>query len=228
MSSKAPFTDRKGRSRPVPVIGIVGGVASGKSLAAAALAGQGAVMIDADRLAHEELARDEVREALIERFGDGILSAEGAVDRARLGARVFADAEALAFLNRLVHPAVCRRIVERVEEAVTGGAPAVVIDAALLLENEAIAECCTHIMFVDAPAEHRRRRAQAARGWDEAELVRREAAQMPLEAKRRAADAVVANDGESEDLRRRVLEWFEHLTGGRHAEPSGSSLESPN
>lgn len=205
------YVDRAGHQSPVPVIGILGGISAGKSLAACALAAEGARVVDADHIGHAVLREAEVVEALVRRFGPEIRNVRGGVDRMKLAKLVFADAESLAFLNALTHPRIRQGVAKAVEEAVSQGAPAVVIDAALLLEHNLGADRCTHLLFVDVPEAARRRRAAEARGWTEDEHRRRESSQWPLPRKRAAADVVIENAGDPREFTDRVVSWYRAL-----------------
>ena len=211
------FVDRRGRPRPVPVIGILGGIASGTTLAADASAERGAEVINVDRIGHALLKEKWVIEALQARFGREIIGAEGQVNRRRLGRLVFADQAKLEELNRLMHPPMRARIADRIEHAVSAGARAVVIDAALLMEHDLGASYCTHLIFIDVPEVERCRRAADQRGWPPEELARREGFQMPLEEKKQAADAVFPNVSDERTLKDNVIEWFEELAPARRS-----------
>lgn len=192
--------------RRTRVLGILGGIASGKSEVARLLAGPDGVVLDADRIAHEVLESPPLRAWLAERFGPELVAGER-VDRAALGAKVFSDPAARAELEARVHPAVRAALREGVESARARGVPWVVLDVPLLLENEAVHQLpdeCDALVFVDADAKVREERARARRGWAPFELARREALQLPLEAKRVRADFVLANDGDLSELRAAV------------------------
>jgi dephospho-CoA kinase len=178
-------------------VGLLGGVASGKSRVAALLAERGAKVIDADALAHGELERPTVRERAVALFGEGILRADGAIDRAALGRRVFGDPAALAALEAIVHPGVIAAIEREIEAAAPGPdgrRPVIALDVPLIVEA-GIADRCDERIFVEASAETRERRAMA-RGWPPGEVARREAHQQPLEEKRRAATFTSDTDGD--------------------------------
>ena len=178
------------------VIGLTGGIASGKSYVASLLAEHGATVLDADRYARAALDEPAVREALVARWGESVLTARGAVDRAAIAERVFGDSpgatEERRFLEGLVHPRVREALRSELEAARQRGATAAVLDIPLLLEAGWRDECDL-ILFVDTPDEVRLHRA-AGRGWDAAELRQREAAQAPLAEKRRLADRVLPGD----------------------------------
>lgn len=173
------------------IIGLTGGIASGKSTVASLFAERGAVVLDADRHAHAVLEEPAVRDALVERWGEEILSEDGTLARRAVAERVFGDgAEAdRRFLEGLVHPRVRERLRAEIDAARASGVSAVVLDIPLLLEA-GWADACDAIYFVDCPQHERVKRA-AARGWSEAELAEREASQTSIEEKRQRSDAVI-------------------------------------
>jgi len=184
-----------------PVVGLTGGIGGGKSAVAALLAERGAIVIDADAAGHEALLRPEVRERLVERFGPGILAMEGdaRIDRRALGRIVFADPAALRDLEAVVHPVMVDQFRREIEEArARRDVPLVVIDAAILLEAGWDA-LCDLVVFVDAPRATRLERV-GRRGWSDAELRAREAAQWTPETKASRADYVLSNAGGLDDL----------------------------
>jgi dephospho-CoA kinase len=190
-------------------IGIVGGVASGKSLVAKYFADLGAGLLDADRAGHEVLAHDSaVRTALVARWGPSILAPDGSIDRAAVAACVFATDHShpdqpandeRKFLESLLHPRIRAILQEKTAKFAADGRPAVVLDAPLLLEA-GWGSLCDLVVMVDSPPELRRARA-AERGWNAEEFQRREAAQWPVEEKRRHCQVSLANDGTAEQLR---------------------------
>lgn len=202
--------------RPLRVFGVCGAVGSGKSAVAAALGRSGAVVVDADRLAHAALDRPDVRDPLVREFGTEILGPDARIDRARLRPLVFGPApEHLARRRRLeshVHPVVRLMIADAI--AAAGGLsprpPFVVLDVPLLTEGPTAA-LCDAIVFVEAPPEVRRERTARSRGWTTAEHDAREAAQSPAEEKRKAARFVVRNDGGEAELQAEVDRLFAAL-----------------
>jgi len=204
------MTPREPKPRAAPrsfVIGILGGIASGKSAAARLLVGPEGVVIDADRIAGEVLASPEVRAEIEQAFGPDVLQADGAVDRERLAARVFGSTADRARLESLTHPRIRARVRSALEAARAAGVARIALDVPLLLENEAghrLVGECDALVFVDADAGLRDARAVASRGWASGEVARREAAQTPLAQKRARAQAVVRNDGTLLDLEREV------------------------
>jgi dephospho-CoA kinase len=174
------------------IVGLLGGVGSGKSTIASLFARHGAVVLDADALAHGCLKEGAIRDAVAARFGAAVLRDDGEIDRPALGRIVFGDPGARAALEALVHPCVRRELAARLAAPVAARAPLVVLDVPLLLESPLDALCDTRV-FVSASRETRLTRV-ATRGWSGEELDRREAAQAPLDAKRAAAAHQLDND----------------------------------
>ena len=189
------------------VLGLVGGIGAGKSAVAAALGELGCLVIDSDREARAALDRPQVRDQLVKWWGPGILDPQGAVNRKAVAAIVFADPTQRTRLESLVHPIVKAFRGQVVERASAESRVGVVIDAPLLFEAQSDKECDA-VIFVDAPREQRLERVRT-RGWDEAELTRRENAQLPLEEKRTRSHAVIINDGDMATLRARTRAVFE-------------------
>ena len=189
-------------------LGLTGGVASGKSLAAKYFAELGAAVFDADRAGHEVLREPQVRDVLIERWGPAILDSSGEIDRSAVAKKVFGNPPTsfreLSFLEALVHPRIRSRLEK--ERASMAGNRVLVVDAALLLES-GWNSACDLVVFVDAPRELRLARAES-RGWTEQQFSQREAVQWPVEKKRRASDHVLSNDGTREELRSRVRDYW--------------------
>lgn len=188
------------------IIGILGGVASGKSMVARLFAQLGAGVLDADRAAHEALRQPEIEAALRARWGEAVFGPDGHVDRARVAAIVFGDTpqstRERGFLERLVHPAAARRIECQAADLAAEGRAVAVLDAPLLLEA-GWDKLCEKLVFVDAPRESRCRRA-IARGWSEKEFAARENAQQSLQHKRARADFVIDNSGAPEQTAAQV------------------------
>jgi len=197
-------------NRP-PTIGLVGGIGSGKSEVGAILTSLGCLVCHSDDLARAALREPAIRSELVAWWGEGVLGGDGEIDRARVGRIVFSDPEARRRLEALVHPWIERNRRARFAAA-PPGTRALVIDAPLLLEV-GLARECDAILYIDAPREDRLRRVADRRGWDAAELERRESAQWPLDRKRRAAHHVIRNAGDLPALRaevERALAAVEH------------------
>lgn len=193
------------------MIGLAGGIGSGKSTVARMLGELGCVVIDSDAEARRALQRAEVIAELVEWWGDAVLDAAGAIDRKAVARIVFADAEQRVRLEGLIHPLIAESRASQIEEARAGGRPGAVIDAPLLYEAGLKGECDA-VIFVECPFEARLARVREGRGWDERELRQREKAQIPLEEKRRRADYLVVNTGNLPALRLRVAQIFTSIT----------------
>ena len=199
--------------KPFLIIGLAGGIGSGKSAVAAILGELGFVVSDSDARARAVLERPEVVAELIASFGKGVLDAQGRPDRKAIADAVFGDAAKRKTLEGIIHPRLHEERAVLVEAARAREAAGVVIDAPLLFEAGVDAECDA-VIFVDTPHAERLRRVTEGRGWTTDELARREAAQMPLEEKRRRSHAVVANDGDLGALRRGVAAALEAISRG--------------
>jgi transcription termination factor Rho len=172
------------------VIGITGEQGAGKSALARQLVGLGAQLVVLDEIGHELIETPPVKKALAKEFGEDILGEDGGIDRRKLAAKAFASADATAKLNAIVHPKLSARAKLLVKKA----GNFVVIDGALLHEL-GLGELCTTSIYVRAPREARLARV-AERGWDEAELARREAALGDADARRKACNLAVDNSGD--------------------------------
>lgn len=198
-----------------PLIGLTGGIASGKSSVARVLRELGVEVIDADQLAREVVAKgtDGLRD-IVDSFGPAVLDSSGGLDRAKLAEFVFSDTAARQKVNAIVHPRIGRLSAERVADAQRGPSPYVVYEAPLLVETGAHRGLSALIVVAAAEA-LQLARTMARDGLDEAAASARLAAQLPLSAKVEAADYVIANDGDLEALRlettrthRAILERF--------------------
>jgi len=191
------------------IIGILGGIAGGKSTVAGMLSRLGAGLLDADRAGHEVLRLSEVEAKLRKYFGDEPFGPDGHIDRKRLAATVFGDSpaqrEKRAFLEQVAHPEIGHLLGEQAEAMRAEGTQVAVLDAPLLLEA-GWGGMCEKLIFVDAPRMTRLRRA-LARGWSEEDFAAREGAQMSVDLKRRRADVIVDGSGSLEQTQAQV----EHL-----------------
>ncbi|WP_269306603.1 dephospho-CoA kinase [Aeromicrobium sp. HA] len=190
-------------------VGLTGGIASGKSTVSARLAALGATIIDYDRLAREVVAPGSPALDLIaQRFGAGVITPEGTLDRPALGALVFADPAALKDLEAITHPAIRDLAAEREQQAGPDGI--VVHDNPLLVEMGAAAACDV-VIVVDAPEELQVARMVGDRGMSEADARARIAAQASREQRNAAADVLIENTGTREQLSARVDEVWRDL-----------------
>ncbi|MEU7720705.1 dephospho-CoA kinase [Streptomyces tibetensis] len=200
-------------------VGLTGGIGAGKSEVSRLLVACGAVLIDADRIAREVVAPGTPGLAsVVEAFGEEILTADGSLDRPRLGAIVFADPEKLAVLNSIVHPLVGARSRE-LEEAAAEDA-VVLHDVPLLTEN-GLAPLYDLVIVVDAAPETQLDRLVRLRGMTEEDARARMAAQATREQRREIADIVIDNDVPLERLEQRVRDvWAELVRRSRAPRPS--------
>ena len=194
------------------VVGLTGGIGSGKSTVAAMLAERGAVVVDADRLAREAVTVGTAgHRAVIDRFGADVVADDGSVDRRALAGVVFDDPAALADLNAIVHPPVRAAIAERLAE-LNGTDAVVVLEIPLLVESgRSYGESA--VVVVDCPEDVALRRLIDGRGMDEADASRRMAAQAPRTVRLAAADLVIDNSGPLEALEPQVTEFWAGIKG---------------
>ena len=199
----------------MPLIALTGGIASGKSTIAARLAEHGAVVIDADRIVRDVQAPGSpVLARLATEFGAEMIQPDGALDRARLGARVFGDAEALGRLNAIVHPAVKQESQRRFAAALAVDPAAVVVYDVPLLVEARVDDPWDLIVVADAPAAVREERLVHGRGLDRAEAQKRIASQVPDDRRREIADVLIDTAGSLEDtLRQTDALWARLGTG---------------
>jgi dephospho-CoA kinase len=190
---------------------LTGGIATGKSYVLDQFRKHGVPCLDADQLAHGVTAAGtEAAQAIADRFGAGMLDADGAVNRKKLGAIVFADAAARRDLEAIVHPGVRRAIAAGLRAfELLGDAPFTVVDIPLLYENRREAGFDRVIATVCAPAVQVER--LVARGLSEPEARQRLAAQMPAEEKAARADVVIRTDGTKIETDRQVEDVFRTL-----------------
>jgi len=195
----------------VILVGLTGGIGSGKSTVSAMLARRGAVIIDADALTHElQRSGTPVFEAIVDRFGTGIVTPEGELDRPALAALVFGDPDELADLNAIVHPAVGAEIMTRMAaEADTDHV--VVLDVPLLVESGR--SDMAGLVVVDVVTDLAIERLAGQRGVSEADARARMSRQASREARLAVADRVVDNNGTREDLERQVEALWGWITG---------------
>lgn len=202
------------------LVGLTGNIASGKSTVARRFAEHGATIIDADLLAREAVAAGSpALRAIVDRWGQGVISPDGSLDRASLRQRVFDETEELDALNAIVHPEIARRREALVAEARERGDQIVVSDIPLLFERK-LADDFDRIVLVDAPRPMRLERLVRQRKLDAAEAMKMIAAQMPAELKRARADYIIDNIGTIEELERRADAVWQELA----REAAGISL----
>lgn len=194
------------------LIGLTGGIASGKSTIARRLASHGAVHLDADQLARDVVAPGTPALAeIVTRFGPEVLSADGALDRAALGAIVFQDPAALAVLNAIVHPAVQDLTRRLISEAKDRDEDAVVVYDVPLLVEAGVDHDWDLVVVADAPAEMRVQRLVRLRGMSEEQARARVANQASDEERRAVADVLIDTSGSEADTLRQTDELWQRL-----------------
>lgn len=209
-------------NQPGAIIGLTGGIATGKSTAARFFESEGVVVIDADQLSRQivepgEPALDEIVDA----FGDEVLQDDGTLDRTALGDKIFRDASARKTLESITHPRIAEAMFDRARQAFDQGHRWVLYEAALLVETG------THrfldaLIVVDCSLETQKTRLQERDEFNPEDAQRRIDSQMPLSKKREAADYIIDNDGSTEDTReqvrqikRRIDELLRHTDSAR-------------
>jgi dephospho-CoA kinase len=201
------------------VIGLTGGIASGKSTVASFLASLGATVIDVDKVWHEGLTADsELRHQIVAAFGDGILTPDGEIDRRELGKMVFGNNQALARLNNIMQPWMYKAVRARLEDYRRRGVRVVVLELPLLVEvplslksgQPSLSDEVDEVWVTVAPEAVMLRRLKDKSGLSEAEAMARIRSQLPSEEKVKHADVVVDTDCSLDELEARVSElWRE-------------------
>ena len=194
------------------IVGLTGGVASGKTAVSQILREEGAYLIDADQIARELVQPHTATwNELIKVFGKEILQEDGSIHRKRLAAKVFSDPEQRNLLNQILHPRIKTEMNKRVKEIGQKDPNAiVVIDAALLIELGDHREM-DKVIVVTSTEKQQIERLKKRDGVDQEEAQRVLSSQMPLEGKMKVADFVIQNEGSFEETRRRVKEVFQEL-----------------
>ncbi|WP_433478521.1 dephospho-CoA kinase [Spirillospora sp. CA-142024] len=191
-------------------VGLTGGIGSGKSEVSARLAGRGALLIDADRIAREVVEPGTPGlAAVVAEFGEDVLLPSGALDREKVGRIVFGDRDRLAALNAIVHPLVGERMQELMDAAPADAV--VVYDVPLLAEN-GLAGMYDEVVVVDAPEEAQLDRLVARRGMTEEDARARMANQASREERRAVATHIIDNSGTLDDLKAQVDSLWDSLT----------------
>lgn len=195
------------------VIGLTGGIASGKSFVADILAACGAVIVDADRLAREVVEPGEpAYREIVAHFGEGVLMPDGTLDRKALGRIVFADPASRAVLERITHPAIAERASRRIELERDKGTGVVFYVVPLLIEA-GLESTVDEIWLVFVDAETQVQRLMKRDNVPREEALRKISAQMALDHKLAYADVVIDNSGAPEETERRVRDEWASLQG---------------
>jgi dephospho-CoA kinase len=204
----------RGRLRRGALIALTGGIGTGKSTVAGMLAEHGAAIVDADALAREVVEPGTPGlAAVLDAFGPDVRDASGGLDRERLGALVFADAERRHALEAIVHPLVRARSAEMVAAAAASDPPLIAVDIPLLFETGREGDFPDGVLLVYADPATQLRRLRDRTGLDEASVLQRIAAQLPIDVKRGRATWVIDNGGSREATQAEVERWWQGTVG---------------
>ncbi|MBV9525134.1 MAG: dephospho-CoA kinase, partial [Candidatus Dormibacteraeota bacterium] len=185
-----------------------GGIATGKSTVAAMLQRLGATVIDSDLLAREVVEPGRPGyDAVVRRFGEGMLNADGSLDRARLGALVFDDPDARRDLERITHARIAELMQQRIAEAFARDAPVVVVDIPLLYEAKR-EDMFEGVLLVYAPRDVQMRRMGERNGLSADDAAKRLEAQLPIDEKRERATWVIDNSAGAASTEEQVRRWW--------------------
>jgi dephospho-CoA kinase len=188
----------------VLIVGLTGGIGSGKSTVAALLAGRGAVVVDADGIARQVVEPGgPAYQPMIERFGQDILRPDGTIDRPKVANRVFSDAQSLADLNAITHPAIREAMGQQIIEHANSDR-VVVLDVPLLAETTSASWGLAGVIVVDTPTEVAVDRLVTQRGLPKEDARARIKAQMTREERRNLADLVIDNSSDRDHLEQEV------------------------
>jgi dephospho-CoA kinase len=191
-----------------PIIGILGGICSGKSTVAGEFAKLGCKVIDADKIAHELLERKDIKESVVNLFGEAILNSEKKIDNKKLAGIVFSDSEKLSSLNKIIHPSVLERAEELIEKYNRqSGVKAIVLDMPLLAEV-GWDKRCDKLIFVDCKRVLRINRAKKRGVFDENQLEIRENFQISLDNKVAITDNTIDNNSGFSALAKQIAGIF--------------------
>jgi len=194
-----------------PIIGILGGICSGKSTVAAEFARLGCAVIDADKIVHKILDKETIKGTIVECFGAAILDSAGRIDHQKLAEMVFADADKLSALNKIIHPLVLQRAGELIGQySRQSRVKAIVLDMPLLVEV-GWDKRCDRLIFVDCERQIRTERAKKMGIYDENQLKIRENFQISLDNKAGRADNVVDNNSDRSALAQQIADIFSDI-----------------
>lgn len=222
------------RQRPFVILGLVGGIGSGKSTVARMMEELGAEVIDADQIATTLLNDPRVRDKLVSEFGESIINENGTISRSELATVAFESKVNLETLNKILHPRIIGNIKrqlaaieaslrEEVGEETQNKTTVVVLDAPLLVETS-LHTLCDYLLFVDTDEEKRLERVER-RGWDADELRRRESFQLPLDKKRELCDFIINNNDDIESTYEEVKQVYLQLVAGYKKRPKREEVK---
>jgi len=199
------------------VIGLTGGIGSGKSTVSGMLAQLGAVILNADEVGHETLKPGtEAWQEIASTFGQGVVKDNGEIDRGKLSEIVFNNPEALARLNSIMHPRMYRAMKRSIEERQRQGAEVIVLEAAILVEAN-WTPLVDEVWVTTAPEATVVRRLRDSKGLTEAQALARIRSQLPPQERAKHADVIIDNDCELEEVEARVKELWRALHARQQA-----------
>ncbi|MGR3303132.1 MAG: dephospho-CoA kinase [Candidatus Scalindua sp.] len=206
----------------IKVIGITGGIASGKSTIAKMLESLGASVINADKICHQIINTKSMSQKIIERWGEHIQDKNGRIERRKLGEIVFADKKELTALNKIIHPEAIKQIKNRIAKLSNESTTvAIVLDAALLVESNLI-DICDVTLFVNTRKNTCKARVKNSRKWPSGEITKREKFQGSLREKREIADIIICNNQSQPDTLKQVKNfWHQFITKKQFGEKHG-------
>jgi dephospho-CoA kinase len=201
----------------IPILGLVGGIGSGKSYVAKLFGELGCLVIDSDALVRKGYDDPQIRQTLRNWWGDEVFLADGQVNRSAIAQKVFNNPHERQRLEQIMHRWVDEQRM-RIMQAAPPQTIAFVWDTPLLVET-GLNRKCDAIIYVDAPLAERLQRVKAQRGWDAAEIERREKLQTPLDKKREISDYVLVNSADAVDLRHQVRQMLSRIVAGLPRRP---------
>ncbi len=206
----------------IKVIGITGGIASGKSTIAKMLGSLGATVINADQICHQLINTKSMSQRIINRWGDHIQDKYGKIERHKLGEIVFADKKELSALNKMIHPEAIKRIKNRIAKLRNESTTvAIVLDAALSVESNLI-DICDITLFIDTRKNTCKARVKNSKKWPSGEITKREKFQNSLKGKKGIADIVICNNLYQADTLKQVKDfWHQFITKKQFGEKHG-------
>lgn len=194
-----------------PIIGLAGGIGSGKTFVASLFAAEGCLVLSADEAVIAAYADPRVQQTLRQWWGDTAIDANGTINRRWIADQVFSDDTQRRRLENLLHPLVEAARTEKMNQfAKDNSILAFIWDVPLLFEAGQNRQC-DFVVFVDSPLPQRQIRVHAARGWTETDLIRRENVQMPLDKKREMSDYIIVNAADAAETRRQVRDVLSQI-----------------
>jgi len=197
----------------IKVIGITGGIASGKSTIAEMLESLGADLIDADKICHELINTKEIALEITKRWGSHLQGNHGKIKRDALAEIVFSDEKEISALNNIIHPKAIKQIRSEIAKFHSDASTeAIVLDAALLVESNLV-DICDIVLFVDSDEDRCKERVQSSRKWPLDEIEKREKFQGLLQQKREISDVIINNNNSKEDTLNQIKDfWSQFIT----------------